>query len=502
MLENASSDTVNLQTRKWSSYTTFMSLLGWSSIQTGKIWIRWRIITNLLTNCIEMLVFGTWWKTRHSVVCQQTCKSSHNMDSDMRQTIGKIDFIHSSHKGIPTELSCGQHCSALLTGFISRPRLWSYVYSEAEHLDRKFDVQEANVSVSQFHRIGSYFFGFWFANGWTACFRSLGHGDWSVTFDKEHCKTWQTCPRRLVRDSRPCHQKKQNKGINWDEKARCWALVKRGLRTHQHAFFSRRVSVVHVWRQRSCHQDDYPRTKSNNETRVQNLQSWAWLVVRRNQLGTKEPNQICWRQKPTCWHSNPRGFSRDDWNHLLRSLKNEFSMFSCSHFSNFLSDRKAERHVKERSRNDFQWRFTDGEDKTNGSSEGETSQLGFTPPVEREGKSLAGFGISGQPGERRWRTRWSYSSTRRLGRTTQNPEVERSQVRRQENAQSSDSLKQCDQEELQTLPVQGDLYGQRLQEQIFEKWSTRTFSTWRRSSISDKRSWELQQATQHSQWKH
>ena len=34
-----------------------------------------------------------------------------------------------------------------------------------------------------------------------------------------------------------------------------------------------------------------------------------------------------------------------------------------------------------------------------------------------------------------------HTSTRRLVRTTQNPEVERSQVRRQENAQSSDSWK-------------------------------------------------------------
>ena len=39
--------------------------------------------------------------------------------------------------------------------------------------------------------------------------------------------------------------------------------------------------------------------------------------------------------------------------------------------------------------------------KTTGSSEGETSQLGFTQPVEREGKSSAGFGISSQSGERR-----------------------------------------------------------------------------------------------------
>ena len=47
-------------------------------------------------------------------------------------------------------------------------------------------------------------------------------------------------------------------------------------------------------------------------------------------------------------------FTRGEWNHLL-CLFNimSFSMFSCSHFSKFLY-RKAERHVKERSRSDFQ----------------------------------------------------------------------------------------------------------------------------------------------------
>ena len=66
--------------------------------------------------------------------------------------------------------------------------------------------------------------------------------------------------------------------------------------------------------------------------------------------------------------------------------------------------------------------------------------------MEREGKSSAGFGISGQPvnideGQ------GSHIGTRRLVRTIQNPEVERSQVRRQEISQNSDSWKQDDQEE-------------------------------------------------------
>ena len=58
---------------------SFKSLRGWPSIQTGRTWISWRIITSLLTHCIEVLVLGTNWKTRHSVVGQQTCKNSHNM---------------------------------------------------------------------------------------------------------------------------------------------------------------------------------------------------------------------------------------------------------------------------------------------------------------------------------------------------------------------------------------------------------------------------------------
>ena len=141
-----------------------------------------------------------------------------------------------------------------------------------------------------------------------------------------------------------------------------------------------------------------------------------------------------------------RSFSRDEWNHLLCLLNIMISLSSLArngessrqlqhgnwkksrvrrrlflkhketkrkpfeHIS-LWSDRKAERHAKERSRNDFHWRFIDGEAKTNGSSEGSicgTSQHGFTQPMEREGKSSAGFGISRQSGESRWGTRWSY----------------------------------------------------------------------------------------------
>ena len=61
----------------------FASLFGRSSMPAR----------SLLANCPEMLVFGTNWETRHSMVCQQICSICHQMDSSMWQTISKADFI-------------------------------------------------------------------------------------------------------------------------------------------------------------------------------------------------------------------------------------------------------------------------------------------------------------------------------------------------------------------------------------------------------------------------
>ena len=70
---------------------------------------------------------------------------------------------------------------------------------------------------------------------------------------------------------------------------------------------SSKASLLYIfWRQSGCHQDDDERNESNTETRVQNPHSCAWLVVRQNKLGPKDPNQICWHQKSTCWHANQR----------------------------------------------------------------------------------------------------------------------------------------------------------------------------------------------------
>ena len=90
-------------------------------------------------------------------------------------------------------------------------------------------------------------------------------------------------------------------------------------------------------------------------------------------------------------------FKPDEWNHLLRMFNmRSFSMFSCSHFRNFLSDPIGKQSaMSKRSESDFQWRFSDGETKTNGSSEDKIRQLGVAQSMEREGKSCAGLGGRG-----------------------------------------------------------------------------------------------------------
>ena len=76
-------------------------------------------------------------------------------------------------------------------------------------------------------------------------------------------------------------------------------------------------------------------------------------------------------------------FTRDEWNHLLRLFNiMNFSMISCSHFNNFLSDPIGKQSTMSKR----------GQEAT--SSEG-------SPMAKPKGKSSAGFGMSSQSGESR-----------------------------------------------------------------------------------------------------
>ena len=100
--KNALRDTANWRTKRPSSYTKFQ---GWSSVQEGGARINCRIARSMLENCVEMLVFGTNCQTWHSVVSQQTCPVSRQMDSGLWQRFGKIINSYIHHKS-----DCRQYC--------------------------------------------------------------------------------------------------------------------------------------------------------------------------------------------------------------------------------------------------------------------------------------------------------------------------------------------------------------------------------------------------------
>ena len=139
-----------------------------------------------------MLVRGTNWTTRHFMVCQQSCNSSHKMDSDMWQ------FIHSSHKWLLTKIVmcetrlnivdwvCSKFMTLLATLKTLNQHQGEYYVSLENICSHRLVVQEANVSVSQFHRIGNYFVGCGFANGWYPCSWPFRCGERSVTFLEKH----------------------------------------------------------------------------------------------------------------------------------------------------------------------------------------------------------------------------------------------------------------------------------------------------------------------------
>ena len=68
-------------------------LLHWPpSFQRRRIEIRGRIVKRMLSNCSAMLVFGTYWTTRYSMVSEQIGTNDHKIDQSVWQTIISFDL--------------------------------------------------------------------------------------------------------------------------------------------------------------------------------------------------------------------------------------------------------------------------------------------------------------------------------------------------------------------------------------------------------------------------
>ena len=164
MLENALRDTANLANKKVEQlYAKFQAPCvddhQFKQEELESVGELSQVCSQIVSKC---LVPGTNWGTRHSMVCQQACKSSYKMDSGLRQTIRQdsLSYIH-------TKLTSGH-----IVMWVTRLSIVDWVYFKTQTLLatlrtrnqpqagvlcifgsrtcclHQLDVQEANVSNS------------------------------------------------------------------------------------------------------------------------------------------------------------------------------------------------------------------------------------------------------------------------------------------------------------------------------------------------------------------
>ena len=162
-----------------------------------------------------------------------------------------------------------------------------------------------------------------------------------------------------------------------------------------------------------------------------------------------------------------------------------FSKFSCCHSSNFLSDSIGKQSAMSKRRQEAT--STEGSPmaKPKPAVPAKARPINLvlhSPWSARETLSQnLGYPVNTENDDE---GQGDLTRTRKLVQKTQNPQVERSQVERQEYKLKVQILGNSTiRRKLRTLLARGNLCRQQLQERNFKIWSSRTISTWQRSSI-------------------
>ena len=132
MARNVSND-LSWQTRRPTTLQSINSMHWWPSFQRRRIETCRRIGKSTISNCSEMLVLRTYWKTWYSTVSEQTCTIDYEMDQSLWQTIISFDLLHPSYMWIQTVLSCGKHCKTMQVGTVSTLRFCEILRIQSLH---------------------------------------------------------------------------------------------------------------------------------------------------------------------------------------------------------------------------------------------------------------------------------------------------------------------------------------------------------------------------------
>ena len=98
--KNALKDIVNWQTKRTDQLykVATPSLVDDQNFKKEELETVGELLHVCSQNFLDMLIFGTNWWTRHSMVCKQTCSSRHQIYKSLCKTLGSCDFLYSSHK--------------------------------------------------------------------------------------------------------------------------------------------------------------------------------------------------------------------------------------------------------------------------------------------------------------------------------------------------------------------------------------------------------------------
>ena len=242
----------------------------------------------------DMQKLGTYWKTWYSMV-SETCTIDYKVDQSLWQTSESIDILHfithvntNSIMWVILQNNAGWDCFKTpdLLEILRTQNLLlveHHAFLEVIHL---FQQVGCARSKPQFHTVQQnpkpslWTFGLRWdkipaLDRWDLIVLVLGN-------------TTQTHDRTVKPVGLPWQESRARPAISRNAQCFewCWQCsLKRPI-------FASRIFVVCVWRQRGCDPDDCKGKKSHNETCYQIPQSCPWLVVRSNQFGPQNPNQV------------------------------------------------------------------------------------------------------------------------------------------------------------------------------------------------------------------
>ena len=236
------------------------------------------------------------------------------MYSGMWQTKSKIDFLCSSHKRFPTILSCGKQGITLWTGFVSRVRLCWRLWGSETNFRRSFvyfwkynicssqmDVQETDCFFTQSKESETISL-----HAGLRMDGSLALDLWDIVIEVLRSTNNIVQPNHngIQETGSTLHSKTKTQSVERRQKVEQLSDVDyEPTNTHS----SQGESRLYIFEDNEA---VIIMTKKGTKFNDENPQSCSWLAVR-----------------------------RDEWNHLLRLFNiMSFSIFSCSHFSDFSGD--------------------------------------------------------------------------------------------------------------------------------------------------------------------